>query len=60
MRQVESDYVAEHEEAHIEIVWAPFNDLLAAVVEGRVHEGPVAIAALAYAVTRGYRLGSRT
>ena len=50
LRSVETDYVAEHEEAHIEIVWAPFAELLAAVLDGRVTEGPVAIAALAYAV----------
>ncbi len=50
LRPVETDYVAEHEEAHLEIVWAPFDDLLAAVLDGRVAEGPVAIAALAYAV----------
>jgi len=50
LRSVETDYVAEHEEAQIEVVWAPFADLLAAVLDGRVSEGPVAIAALAYAV----------
>ena len=50
LRPVETDYVAEHEEAHLEVVWAPFADLLAAVLDGRVTEGPVAIAALAYAV----------
>ena len=50
----DSDYVAEHEEAHIEVVWAPFADLLAAVLDGRVKEGPVAIATLAHAV-----IGSR-
>jgi ADP-ribose pyrophosphatase len=50
LRPVETDYVAEHEEAHLEILWAPFSELLAAVLDGRVAEGPVAIAALAYAV----------
>ena len=60
LRDVETDYVAEHEEAHLEVFWAPFEELLAAVVEGRVQEGPVAIAVLVYAVTRGYRLGSRS
>ncbi len=53
LRAVETDYVAEHEEAHLEVLWAPFDDLLAAVLDGRVQEGPVAIAALAYAATRG-------
>lgn len=56
---VDNDFVAEHEEAHLEVFWAPFDDLLAAVLAGRVQEGPVAVAVLAYAVTRGYRLGSR-
>lgn len=49
---VESGYVAQHEEAHLEVVWATFDDLLAAVLDGRVKEGPVAIAALAYAVVQ--------
>jgi 8-oxo-dGDP phosphatase len=51
VREVDSGYVAEHEEAHLEVFWAPFDDLLSAVLEGRVREGPVAIAALAYAAT---------
>jgi len=50
LREVDSGYVAEHEEAHLEVFWAPFDDLLAAVRDGRVREGPVVIAALAYAV----------
>ncbi|KAA1424091.1 NUDIX domain-containing protein [Nocardioides antri] len=50
LREVETDYVLEHEEAHLEVFWAPFDELLAAVLEGRVTEGPVAIATLAYAV----------
>lgn len=50
LREVRSDYVAVHEEAHLEVFWAPFDDLLAAVRDGRVKEGPVVIATLAYAV----------
>jgi 8-oxo-dGTP pyrophosphatase MutT (NUDIX family) len=50
LREVETEYVAEHEEAHLEVFWVPFDDLLAAVRDGRVREGPVVIAALAYAV----------
>jgi 8-oxo-dGTP pyrophosphatase MutT (NUDIX family) len=53
VREVDTGYVAEHEEAHLEVLWVPFDDLLAAVRDGRVREGPVAIAALAYAATRG-------
>jgi len=50
LREVESDYVPEHEEALLEVFWAPFDDLLAAVLDGRITEGPTAIATLAYAV----------
>ncbi len=53
LREVETDYVAVHEEAHLEVLWVPFDDLLAAVLDGRVQEGPVAIAVLTYAATRG-------
>lgn len=52
LREVESDYVAAHEEAHLEVLWAPYDDLLAAVLDGRVQEAPVAVAALAYAATK--------
>ncbi len=52
LREVESGYVAEHEEAHLEMFWAPFDDLLAAVRDGRIREGPMVIAVLAYAATR--------
>ncbi len=50
LREVETDYVAEHEEALLEVFWAPFDELLAAVLDGRITEGPTAIATLAYAV----------
>lgn len=44
-----SDYVRHHEEALMEVFWAPFNDLHDAVLDGRVREAPLALAVLAYA-----------
>lgn len=41
-----------HEEAHLEVVWAPYDDLLDAVLEGRVREAPLALAVLAYQALR--------
>lgn len=35
------DFVAEHEEADMETFWAPFDDLLAAALEGRVTDAPL-------------------
>lgn len=52
LRAVDTDYVAEHEEAHLEVVWAPLSDVLDAVLDGRIMEGPVAIAVLAYAAVQ--------
>jgi ADP-ribose pyrophosphatase len=40
------DFEPEHEEAEMETFWAPFDDLLAAVVDGRVSDGPVVLAVL--------------
>ena len=40
------DFVAAHEEADMEVVWVPFDELLAAVRDGRVRDAPVIIAAL--------------
>ena len=54
------DHAGPREEAHLEVFWVPFDDLLSAVVAGRVREGPGVIAVLTYAVTRGYRVGSRS
>jgi ADP-ribose pyrophosphatase len=45
-------YVAAHEEAHLEVLWAPFDELRAAVLDGRVQEGPMVIAVLAYDARR--------
>lgn len=46
------DFVAEHEEADMETFWAPFDDLLAAVLEGRVTDAPL-VQALLLARARG-------
>ncbi len=41
------DFVPDHEEAEMETLWVPFDDLLAGVLDGRVADGPVAQAVLA-------------
>lgn len=41
------------EEAELEQLWVPFEELLEAVLEERVREGPLAAAVLAYEVLRG-------
>ena len=40
------DFVAQHEEAEMETFWVPFGDLVSAVLEGRVSDGPLVIAVL--------------
>jgi len=40
------DFVAQHEEAEMETFWVPFADLVTAVREGRVSDGPLVIAVL--------------
>lgn len=54
LRPVErpDDFVAAHEEAHLELVWAGFDDVLDAVLDGRAQEGPLAVAVLAYDAMR--------
>lgn len=47
------DFELHAEEAEMEIVWVPFEDLLDAVLDDRVREGPLAAAVLAYEVLRG-------
>jgi 8-oxo-dGTP pyrophosphatase MutT (NUDIX family) len=42
------DFEPHAEEAEIEQFWAPFEDLLEAVLDGRVQEGPIAAAVLTY------------
>jgi len=40
------DFVAAHEEADMELLWVPFDDLLAACLDGRVSDAPVLVAVL--------------
>ncbi len=40
------EFVAKHEEADMETVWAPYDDLRAAVLDGRVSDAPVVVALL--------------
>ena len=40
------DFVPQHEEADMDTFWVPFPDLLEAVEEGRVADGPLVIAVL--------------
>jgi ADP-ribose pyrophosphatase len=49
------DFELHAEEAELETVWVPFEELLDAVLEGRVREGPLAAAVLAYDVLRRRR-----
>src|SRR5688572_26496642 len=46
------DFAMEHEEAEMERFWVPMADLLEAVLEGRVRQGPLAQAVLAYDVLK--------
>ena len=41
-----------HEEAEMEAFWVPMTELLDAVLDGRVREGPLALAVLAYDVLK--------
>ena len=46
------DFVLAHEEAEIEPFWVPYDELLEAVLAGRVRQGPIVQAVLAYDVLR--------
>lgn len=46
------DFALHHEEAEMETFWVPMEELLDAVLEGRVREGPLAQAVLAYDVLK--------
>jgi 8-oxo-dGTP pyrophosphatase MutT (NUDIX family) len=46
------DFDLRHEEAEMERFWVPMADLLDAVLEGRVRQGPLVQAVLAYAVLK--------
>lgn len=53
------DFRAAHEEADMETLWVPYDELLAACLDGRVHDAPVLIAVLT-ARTRGLVGSSRS
>jgi 8-oxo-dGTP pyrophosphatase MutT (NUDIX family) len=46
------DFALEHEEAAMEMVWVPVDDLVEAVLDGRVTEAPISVAVLAYDALR--------
>jgi 8-oxo-dGTP pyrophosphatase MutT (NUDIX family) len=46
------DFALEHEEADMEVLWVPVDDLADAVLDGRVHESPVVVCVLAYLALR--------
>lgn len=47
LRPVErGNFVPEHEEADMELFWAPYDEVLAAVLDGRLGDGPLVIAVL--------------
>ena len=46
------DFEMQHEEAEMEAFWVPMAELLDAVLDGRVREGPLALAVLSYDVLR--------
>lgn len=46
------DFLPHAEEADMEVFWTPFEDLLEAVLDGRVQEGPLMIPVLAYDALR--------
>ena len=46
------DFLLEHEEASLTTAWVPYDELLAAVLDGQVADGPVVQAVLAYAARR--------
>jgi len=51
-RASRGDFHLEHEEADMERLWVPVDDLVDAVLAGRIHESPVAACVLAYVVLR--------
>lgn len=46
------DFALEHEEAEMTSLWVPFEELLEAVLDRRVRQGPLAQAVLAYEVLK--------
>ena len=54
LTEVDRDgFVLQHEEADMEVLWVPFADLVAGVLDGRLTDGPVVQAVLALEVRRG-------
>lgn len=45
-------FALEHEEAAMEMLWVPVDDLVEAVLDGRVTEEPISVAVLAYDALR--------
>ena len=46
------DFALEHEEADMERLWVPVDDLVEAVLDGRIRESPIAVCVLAYDALR--------
>jgi ADP-ribose pyrophosphatase len=46
------DFALEHEEAAMEMLWVPVDELVDAVLDGRVTEEPISVAVLAYDAMR--------
>jgi 8-oxo-dGDP phosphatase len=46
------DFALAHEEADMELLWVPVDDLLDAVLDGRVQESPVVVCVLGYLALR--------
>jgi len=47
------DFVPEHEEADMETLWVDFEELLAAVLDGRLRDAPIVLAVL-FVAAKGY------
>jgi ADP-ribose pyrophosphatase len=45
-------FTLQHEEAAMEMLWVPVDDLVEAVLAGRVTEEPISVAVLAYDALR--------
>ncbi|MDP2772765.1 MAG: NUDIX hydrolase [Nocardioides sp.] len=46
LTEVDRDFDAQHEEAEMEVFWAPYSELYDAVVTGRVSDAPLVLAVL--------------